>query len=306
MHIGVAPHPLWPIEQRDLEQVLDTVRAIERLGFDHMIMGSHVLAGDLGFTLDPIVTLAAAAGATSRIRLATSVLILPLFNPVIVAHQAATLDLLSRGRLILGVGIGWDRDEFATVGIPFNERGIRTDEHLVVMKRLWRAEASDFAGQFTSFRDARLGVAPFAQGGPPIWVGGDSDAALRRALRFAHGWHGALDHQGVPTLKRRLERLAHDEDRDPTTLALGSVCFLTPPGIPQVRQSPGRPLGGPTPTTQSVLEDIGLLEQAGVASCSLWMPIAQPAFADALDWVAETILPSSGIPTEAVGSEPHE
>jgi probable F420-dependent oxidoreductase len=285
MHLGVAPHRLWPEQDSDLQGVLETAQTAEHLGFHHIIAGSHVLTTDLGVTLDPLVLLSAVAGATSRIRIATSVLILPLYNPVILAHQAASLDFLSDGRFVLGVGTGWDADEFTAVGAPFGERGKRTDEHLAVIKALWRQE----------FRGARLGISPRTPGGPPIWVGGHSDAALRRALRFADGWHGSgADPAAVAGVRKRLAGLAEPIGRDPATLALTLGSFLIPPGFRQAGQVPGHPLGGTRPSVHSVTEDLGLLKEAGLTTCSLWLPIAAPAMPDALAWISENIMPALG------------
>ena len=158
MHIGFAPHRLWPTDPADLAAVLETARLIEHLGFDHVIAGTHLLAGDLGLSPDPLVMLSAVAGATSRIRVISSILIAPLYEPLVVAHQAATLDALSGGRFVLGVGTGWDRTEFEAVGVPFGERGKRTDAALATMRALWRGESdlSRYAAEHSG-RPAGLG-----------------------------------------------------------------------------------------------------------------------------------------------------
>lgn len=238
------------------------------------------------------MALAAFAGATSRIRIAASVLVLPYYNPVVLANQAASLDLLSNGRFVLGVGAGWDSAEFAALGVPLGERGARTDEHLAVMKALWSGGPVDYEGRFTTLRQARLGVSPRTPGGPPIWVGGHSDAALRRALRFADGWNGAgLDHLELAAIKERLARLGEEVGRDPATLELTMVSFLVPPGLDQVRESPLPLLGGPKPTADSVLEELWLLQEAGISMCAFWMPIGASQVGEALDWVAAEIMP---------------
>jgi probable F420-dependent oxidoreductase len=292
MKIGVAPHPLWPHDGRDLEKLTDTARKIEGFGFDHVIVGDHVLAGDWGLSPDPVVTLAALAGSTSIVRLITSVLVLPLHNPLVLGHQVATLDSISRGRFVLGVGAGWNEVEFTAIGVPFDERGARVDESLTVMKQLWGDEARDFDGRFTSFHESRLASAPQSEGGPPIWVGGESDAALRRALRFGSAWHGSLDPTSAVTMNRRFNRLRQEDPSAATTIPFAAVCFLTPPVVSQVRATPGLPLGGTRPSRESVLEELALLEEAGVTSCSIWMPTHGRDFENALEWLAEEILPS--------------
>ena len=276
MLIGFAPHRLWPTVPADLVGVLETARLIENLGFDHVIAGTHLLAGDLGLSPDPMVLLSAVAGATSRVRLASSILIAPLYQPIVVAHQAATLDALSGGRLVLGVGTGWDRTEFEAVGVPFGERGKRTDASLATLRALWSGES-----------EHSLAMAPTTPDGPPIWVGGTSDAALRRALRFGAAWHGAGDPDAVTAVRTRIGQLAEGTDRDPDTLGLTVVAMLLPPGFELSGKSPGPLLGGGQPSRDSIVDELGRLEEAGVSTCSLWAPVGADALPDVLAWAAE-------------------
>jgi Luciferase-like monooxygenase len=161
-----------------------------------------------------------------------------------------------------------------------------------VVKALWTGEPVDHLGRFTTLRGAVGGVRPRTLGGPPVWVGGHSDAALRRALRFGAAWHGGgLDHAGVGEVRARLARLGEEEGRDPETLRLTLVCFLSPPGFAPARPAPGPLLGGPAPGGGRVLEELGRLREAGVSLCSLWMPLGGPQLAEALDWVAEEVMP---------------
>src|SRR5919204_194432 len=111
-------------------------------------------------------------------------------NPVNLALEAAALDVLSEGRLILGVGAGWMREEFATLGIDPAERGARTDEYIQVLRTLWTNDPANFNGRFVDFDGVVLATKPATEGGPRIWVGGNNDAGLRRALRHGDGWHG--------------------------------------------------------------------------------------------------------------------
>ena len=276
MKLGFAPHRLWPTDPAALAAVLDTARLIERLGFDHVIAGTHLLAGDLGLSQAPLIMLSAVAGATSRIRVATSILIAPLYQPIVVAHQAATLDVLSGGRLVLGVGTGWDRAEFDAVGVPFAERGRRTDDALAAWGALWRGESEHV-----------LGLPPRTPDGPPIWVGGSSDAALRRALRFGTAWHGSGDPEAVAAIGTRIARLAEDVGRDPATLDLTVVAMLLPPGFELAGTSPGRLLGGERPSRDSVVDELGRLAEVGVSTCSLWAPVEAAALPEVLEWAAD-------------------
>ncbi|WP_019930095.1 LLM class flavin-dependent oxidoreductase [Nocardia sp. BMG111209] len=220
LRIGVAPHRLWAATESELDDVVESARLAERLGFDHLIAGSHVLDTELGPTLEPLTMLSVIAGATSRIRLATSVLILPLYHPVVLANQTATLDRLSRGRFTLGVGTGWHAGEFEAVGAPFAERGRRADEYLATLRTLWDKGSAE----------VKIAIAPRTAGGPEVWVGGGSAAALRRSVRFGDAWHGSgLDPQGLRETRIRLRELADREQRPEPAVTLGG--FLVPPGF---------------------------------------------------------------------------
>lgn len=277
MQIGFAPHRLWPTDPAALTGVLETARLIEDLGFDHVIAGTHLLAGELGLSPDPMVMLSAVAGATRRLRVISSILIAPLYEPLVVAHQAATLDALSGGRFVLGVGTGWDRAEFDAVGVPFGERGKRTDAALTTLRALWRGES-----------DLVLAMPPSTPDGPPVWVGGTSDAALRRALRFGAAWHGSGDPGEIAAIRARIARLAGEGGggRDPESLALTVVGMLLPPGFEPAGQFPGRLLGGDRPSRDSIVDELGRLAGAGVQACSLWAPVEAAVLPDVLAWAA--------------------
>jgi probable F420-dependent oxidoreductase len=139
--------------------------------------------------LDPLLALSYAAAVTSRIGLATGVL-LPEHNPVITAKSAATLDVLSGGRLTLGVGIGWSAEEFAAVGVPFARRGPRTADYVAAIRTLWMNDVASFRGEFTQFDSVRVNPKPVRDRRIPIVVGGNSDAALARVAAFGDGWYG--------------------------------------------------------------------------------------------------------------------
>jgi probable F420-dependent oxidoreductase len=141
---------------------------------------------------DPILPLAYAAALTSRIRLGTGVVILPQRHPVYVAKEMATLDVLSRGRAILGVGVGWLREEFETVGVPFAERGARTDESIRAIRSLWADEPAAFEGRFFRWGPVESQPKPVQRPGVPIVIGGHSDPAARRAARLGDGFFPAI------------------------------------------------------------------------------------------------------------------
>jgi probable F420-dependent oxidoreductase len=140
--------------------------------------------------LDPLLGLTFAAAVTSTIGLATGVLLLPEHNPVVSAKQAATLDVLSGGRLTLGVGAGWSAEEFAALGIPFAGRGRRTAEYVAAIRTLWADDVASFSGEFTRFESVRVNPKPVRGRRIPVVVGGNSDRALARVAAFGDGWYG--------------------------------------------------------------------------------------------------------------------
>ena len=138
--------------------------------------------------LEPLNTLSFLAACTTTVRLGTAMILLPQRNPVYTAKEVSTLDWLSRGRVDLGVGVGWLEEEFEAVNVPWPERGARTDEYLGVLATLWTDDPSGFSGDFYSLPPCSMFPKPVQPGGPPIHIGGESDAALRRAAR-CDGWH---------------------------------------------------------------------------------------------------------------------
>ncbi|MBF6571178.1 MAG: LLM class F420-dependent oxidoreductase [Candidatus Binataceae bacterium] len=141
---------------------------------------------------DPMLALAYIAGVTRTIRLATGVLVLPMRNPFAVAKAVATLDVVSNGRAILGVGIGWLREEFTAIGMDFDNRARRTREAIALMKQLWTSETPSFHGQTVSAENLRFAPKPLQKPHPPIVLGGDSEPSLKRAAQVGDGWYGIM------------------------------------------------------------------------------------------------------------------
>jgi probable F420-dependent oxidoreductase len=163
----------------------------EELGFDSMWTTEHIIVGPdaadgYGRVYDPLLTLAWIAGRTDRIGLGTSIVLVPLHNPMHLAKEVATLQELSGGRFTLGVGMGWHKDEFEFMGVDFEGRGRRADEAIRLMRALWSGER-DFDGEYWSFHDATSEPHPSPQ--PEIWVGGSSPRALRRVRELGDAWH---------------------------------------------------------------------------------------------------------------------
>ena len=170
-------------------------RTAESLGYHFLGVSDHVaLTRDVSSEYpapfyDPFTLLAWLSGITTQIELATTVAILPYRSPLQLARVGANLDRLSGGRFILGVGVGWAREEFEALGIPFDKRGAIADEYLEALLELWTKDEASYQGRFVRFENVQTGPRPVTTPHPPIWVGGGSDAALRRAARFGDAWH---------------------------------------------------------------------------------------------------------------------
>jgi probable F420-dependent oxidoreductase len=176
---------------------------------------------DIGLP-DPLIWLSYVAGVTTRIRLATGILILPQRNPLILAKELATLDSLSRGRVELGIGVGWLREEFDALGVPFEKRGARTDEYVDVLRRVWREPETSYDGVFTKFPPVKSNPKPAQAGGIPIVVGGHTEASARRAGRLGDGYFPGRGESELPGLLDVMRAAARDAGRDPDTIEVTS------------------------------------------------------------------------------------
>jgi probable F420-dependent oxidoreductase len=177
--------------------------------------GNFPVAGHFAW-LDPFLTLTYAGAATTKIRLATGICLVPEHNPLILAKQVATLDHLSGGRFALGVGIGWSAEEFQALGIPFEKRAQRTREYITVMRSLWREAATDFAGNFVQVKGARSYPKPISGDKLPVLFGGESDGALKRVASYGDGWYGFnLDPSEAAQKVKHLRELIKSNNRDP-------------------------------------------------------------------------------------------
>jgi probable F420-dependent oxidoreductase len=169
---------------------------------------------------DPLIWLAYLAAVTETIKLGTGVLILPQRNPVVLAKELATLDVMSRGRVLLGVGVGWLEEEFDAIGVPFKQRGRITDEHVAAMRALWTEEQASYEGEFVSFQECISKPAP-VQESIPIHVGGHSEAAARRAGRLGDGFFpGKGSHEDLARLFDLARTTATEQGRDPDAIEM--------------------------------------------------------------------------------------
>jgi probable F420-dependent oxidoreductase len=214
---------------------------------DHVAVTPDVQARYPAPFYEPFTTLGWLAGLTQRIEIGSTVVILPYRHPLEIARMAANVDQLSGGRLLFGVGVGWAQQEFAALGLPFHRRGALTDEYLAALKTLWTRDVASFQGRYVSFADVHTTPRPVRAPHPPIWVGGGSDAAIRRAVRHGDAWHPIrirvswLRNIGLP----RLRQCAEAEGRP-----LPALC-------PRIRL---RLLGTPLPDDERVAGE-GTLDQ---------------------------------------------
>lgn len=194
------------------EALIRVAQAAETAGFDTLWAGEHHVLATSSSTipatsryLNPVVALTFAAAHTRTIRLGTGILLLPQHQPLILAKELASLDVLSAGRLIVGIGVGWAEAEFEALGVPFHDRGTRTDEYLAAMRAIWSEEAPAYHGRYVSFQGVQAFPHPVQQPYPPIVVGGRAPGALRRTVEQANGWYGfALDLDETASLLTRL------------------------------------------------------------------------------------------------------
>jgi probable F420-dependent oxidoreductase len=233
MHVAVE-FPL-AAQRWGTDAVLDLARAIEDIGYDEIDLFEHVTVGHpipgrsetrqaAPELLEPLVTLGAISAVTRRIGLGTGVLVLPQRQPALVAKQVATLDVLSSGRVRLGVGVGWQRSEYESLGVPFEERGRRIDEAITLMRRYWTESSVTFRGHFYRAEAMGMDPKPVQPGGPPIWLGGDSEPALRRVGRLGDGWMAMPDSDeavlSAPQNLAIVKAAAEEAGRDPAKIGL--------------------------------------------------------------------------------------
>jgi probable F420-dependent oxidoreductase len=208
-------------------------RLAEEAGFESLWVGDHIaLPADMGGEqprLEVVVAVSHLAAVTTRVRLGFGVIVLPQRQPVLLARQLSSIDVLCKGRLTVGIGVGYVEPELRAMGVSMAERGARTDEYLAAMRTLWTEPAPSFQGRFVSFSGVFQRPPPVQRPHPPIVVGGHSAAALRRAVTAANGWYGVyLDVEQAAEALRRLREVAAGCDR---SASLGELeITVTPPG----------------------------------------------------------------------------
>lgn len=238
MKFGLAAH-LFRGFVDDPDWVRAFVQTIESAGAESLWVSEHPIVasehkplytysktGLPGFTPgitfpSPLEWLSYCAAISDRLKLVTGVLLLPLHSPIIVAKRIATLDRLSKGRVILGVGLGWQIEEFESVGVPYRERGRRMDEMIPALRTLWRDSPATFQGKYYGFTRVDCDVKPVQPGGPPILVGGSTPAAAKRAARLGDAYYPyAIGPDEYAALVETLRAEAKQIGRDPAAIEL--------------------------------------------------------------------------------------
>ncbi len=296
------------------DALAEIARHGDQLGFDYMVFPDHVVqprgitslypytvkgdfAGDKrggGEWLEQLTTLGFLAAVTERIRLVTSVMIVPHRPPILTAKMLATVDVLSKGRLIVGVGVGWMEEEFLALDTPpFAKRGAVTNEYLRAFKELWTSDNPTFDGEFCRFSNLTFLPKPVRKPHPPIWVGGQSRPAIRRAAQLGNAWHPV---GATPATPLEPEQLAKDiatlhmyaerAGRDPAEIEVAMKAPIKDPGI--ALSGPRRRFSG---TADDVRRDIQTYSELGVGH--LIFDIRKPDLSHtlkAMEWFAEAVM----------------
>lgn len=288
-------------------------RRAEALGFDTIAISDHIVIpkvktgnypyhpeGEFPLEMsydyfEPLATLMYILGATSSIKLGTSVLVVPYRNPILVAKMIASVDALSGGRVFLGVGTGWWRDEFEALGIGdhFHDRGARTDEYIRIMRNLWSEETPSFEGRFHQYSNLEFSPKPVQAGGIPIWVGGHTGRALRRAVELGDAWHPIglrppvdLSPAELGRARERLHAICEEKGRDPATLPIVLRCALS------FSETERSTMVG---TPEQILEDIAAYGEQGVSRIIFDLPAPDGAAQmETLERLGTEVLPQAG------------
>lgn len=306
MDIGIS---LPSVGAPTREFVLQVAAAAERLGFSSVWASDHVIlprtrksvypypesTTESAFApgvmwLDPLMVMGVVAGATTRIAVGSHILVLPYRNPIILANEMASLDVLSHGRVLLGVGAGWMDEEFEALGVPRSERGARTDEYIELMRALWRADGpTSFLGKYFRFDEMQLATRPHTTGGPPIWVGGNTPAALRRVGRVGDGWLGfEVFPDRLPDSITRIKKAALDAGRDPSSIVLSVRRGLLPTFqvtnfLPERRSVSGQPI--------EVADELNRYADAGVTLIVFDVAMPHSDLIKTMEWFSGEVVP---------------
>lgn len=231
MKFGVSiPLDPRPDARHPWDHVFEYCARVEELGYDFVVLGHHRFTS--GFPLHPWVTLGAIAARTETLRLGTSIALLPLDHPLDMAEEIATVDQLSNGRVFLGAGLGYRPYEYEALQLDYHTRGRRMSECLEIVQRAWTEDTFSFHGEFFHFDDVGVYPKPVQQPRPTIWVGANSDAAVRRGARLADGWMVGFGDR-LPTA---VDRIAKFREESRAHARRGEICLMRLVGIGTTRE----------------------------------------------------------------------
>lgn len=297
MKFGMTIPNNWGIE--DPQQVLALGPVAEELGYDSVWVMDHLFNnGYIRERLDdkpyyhPLATLSHLSATTRRVKLGTSVLVLPYHNPVELAKYAATLDQMSGGRVILGVGVGAMTEEFEALGIPLQQRGSLTNECIAIMKELWTSPDPCYHSRRWSFSDLKFSPKPMQQPHMPLWIGGSSPGALKRAALMGDGWHPTgMSPEEFSKGRHEVRALTAAVGRDPDSLVMSVRVEVEAHGGPSSNRSHNRAcLHGDD--VDQMIADIHAYQNAGVEHIVLALNSGDiPRITELMENIAHRVLP---------------
>ena len=287
MNLGISMPTRPPLMTPD--NLVAILQKAEELGYGYAAIPDHIIApaefagaypytasgamtwGPSGNVIEMLSLLMFAAAHTTKLKVMTGVAVIPLRNPLFMAKALATIDILSKGRLTVGCGVGWEHQEFAALGAaPFKERGKVTNEYIRLFKELWTKDAPRFDGRYVKFGDMPFLPKPVQKPHPPIWIGGESPAAMRRAVEFGDAWFPIGSNKGYPydTPKRfsaaleKFRQYANEAGRDPKDITLSYCPLWYSEQEAQILESGERRAF--TGSFQQVADDIKSFQELGV------------------------------------------
>ena len=255
----------------DIRRVAQTV---EQLGYDSVWTTDHVIVPreniePYGNILESIVTLAMVAPITQRVKLGTSILVLPQRNPILAAKQIATIDVASSGRMIVGLGVGWNETEYKNLGENFKNRGKRLDEDIQLLRALWSNEDVTFHGKYTHLDHAVFAPLP-PKKNIPIWIGGNEEPAFQRAAKFGDAWHAT---GAAPEVVAKAVKRFRELNPSKKLLISARLNIDMNPGTPPTYEYHGAPRRRLSGTDDDVRQTLDEYRQAGLEHAALWFPM---------------------------------
>jgi probable F420-dependent oxidoreductase len=284
----------WEVRVTGWDQTVMAQRA-EELGYDMIAIPEHFIVPTAHVELSgphyfhSTVAQAYIAGATQRIRVNSGATLLPLQHPVIMAKALSTADWMSSGRITVTFGVGWDKQEFDMLGVPFHKRGRMSDEYLAAIVELWTSDSPEFHGEYVSFKDVAFEPKPLQKPHLPIWIGGDSEPALKRAARFGSGWWPFLTKPEDIPAKLDFIKSQSTYNGGPFEVMYGIGTSRVGEGhavIDDPTQRPGM-------SAEEIIDQLGWFAELGVTISGVPIPPVNSveAYLDYAQWIIEDIKP---------------